>query len=411
MASFREKAVRGKRSGDGREARLAARSEKPDSNSIPGRSRGEGMQAKAWSSTSFEKLKSTKDVNNCSSSTSPETDPGASSVFPFFTEDDRAQDGEDEEGPHGLAVEGSRAEEGTSRQVSWKSSERKSAAAAKGKSKPNAGTATANLQHRNPMFHAANVNAEPAVASLFPGEGCEESTRSAMNGSNPMFRRNVSQDQHGRPRAKSKPPVGGPDAGAGADAVAGSGDSKAKVKTEEASDKDSKAKDKDKPKKKKKEKTKDKAMYEYVGRMNVRPFLTGDGESKDAADNGSEQNGIGHGAFRMDTFARNEGEDGSKAHFKFVFTLVGVVVPTEGEDAKKLRPVLDAIHDRSSGNLRVRVNDGREITATATGASPSAVEVALNNIGVVLFNPKTVSKGHHLYTLSLNGRTLFSVLA
>lgn len=67
-----------------------------------------------------------------------------------------------------------------------------------------------------------------------------------------------------------------------------------------------------------------------------------------------------------------------------------MVVPTEGEEAKKLRPVLDAIHERSTGNLRVRVNDGREITATATGASPSAVDVALANIGVVLFYPKTV---------------------
>lgn len=83
MSSLRAKSARGKRSGDGRDGRSAARLEKADS--IPGRSTGEGMQAKAWSSTSFEKLKSNKDGNNCSSSTSPETDPGASNVFPFFT--------------------------------------------------------------------------------------------------------------------------------------------------------------------------------------------------------------------------------------------------------------------------------------------------------------------------------------
>lgn len=82
MASLIGKAVRGKRSGDGREGR-SARLERAAS--IPGRSTGAGWQAKAWSTTSFEKLKGTKDLNNCSSSTSPETDPGASSVFPFFT--------------------------------------------------------------------------------------------------------------------------------------------------------------------------------------------------------------------------------------------------------------------------------------------------------------------------------------
>lgn len=82
MTSLITKSARGKRSGDGREGR-SARLERAAS--IPGRSTGEGKQAKAWSTTSFEKLKSSKDINNCSSSTSPETDPGASSVFPFFT--------------------------------------------------------------------------------------------------------------------------------------------------------------------------------------------------------------------------------------------------------------------------------------------------------------------------------------
>ncbi|CAN0552249.1 unnamed protein product, partial [Ectocarpus sp. 12 AP-2014] len=55
--------------------------------------------------------------------------------------------------------------------------------------------------------------------------------------------------------------------------------------------------------------------------------------------------------FRLDTFARNEGETGGTAHFKFVFTLDGVAVPDEGEDAKKARPVLDAIHERATGKL------------------------------------------------------------
>lgn len=83
-----------------------------------------------------------------------------------------------------------------------------------------------------------------------------------------------------------------------------------------------------------------------------------------------------------------------------------MVVPSEGEDAKKLRPVLDAIHERSTGNLRVRVNDGREITAAATGASPSAVDVALANIGVVLFYPKTVVSAN-LAVLTVSRRFRF----
>lgn len=50
-----------------------------------GRPKGEGMQASAWRTMSFEKLQNTgKSVNNCSSSTSPETDPGGSNVFPSF---------------------------------------------------------------------------------------------------------------------------------------------------------------------------------------------------------------------------------------------------------------------------------------------------------------------------------------
>ena len=36
--------------------------------------------------------------------------------------------------------------------------------------------------------------------SLFPSEGCGESTRAAMNGSNPMFRRSISSDCAVKPR-------------------------------------------------------------------------------------------------------------------------------------------------------------------------------------------------------------------
>ena len=60
---------------------------------------------------------------------------------------------------------------------------------------------------------------------------------------------------------------------------------------------------------------------------------------------------------------------------------------------KKSRPVLDAIHERTTGNLRMRVNDGREIGATRS----AAVEIAISNIGVVLFNPKTMVSTRILY--------------
>lgn len=66
----------------------------------------------------------------------------------------------------------------------------------------------------------------------------------------------------------------------------------------------------------------------------------------------------------------------------------------DGSTSKSTRPVLDAVHERDEGNLRIRVNDGRQITATA-GA---AVEIALTNIGVVLFNPKTMVRKLHRCT-------------
>ena len=52
-------------------------------------------------------------------------------------------------------------------------------------------------------------------------------------------------------------------------------------------------------------------------------------------------------------------------------------------EGSKKRPVLDAIHDRDTGKMRVRVNDGREINV-----ANSIVEIALANVGMVLFNPK-----------------------
>lgn len=71
------------RSGDGREGRLAATA--TSSAGRPGRSKGEGGQAIAWQTMNFEKLESSG-KDNCSSSTSPETDPdpGTANVFPFF---------------------------------------------------------------------------------------------------------------------------------------------------------------------------------------------------------------------------------------------------------------------------------------------------------------------------------------
>ncbi|CAM9822041.1 unnamed protein product [Ectocarpus fasciculatus] len=407
MASLRGgTAVRGKRSGDGREGRL--RHERAASMPL-GRPKGEGMQASAWRTMSFEKLQNTgngkgANNNNCSSSTSPETDPGGSSVFPSFAEEDNAAEEEELgtgkggkdvlEGGEGGDRTGARGGEGALSKLSRRpGAEKKSAA------KPKSQAQLVKMDFRNPMFRAANGNAEKAVASLYPAEDSEESsTRSAMNGSNPMFKRSVSDT--GRPRPKANPQLsrggGGSDLGK---SVTTDGKGKGKGKGEGEGDK---GQDEQQARKKEKGKGKDKAkkpMYEHVGRMDVRPFLSDPNDANDYVS--------GHRGFRLDTFARNEGDTGGTAHFKFVFTLDGVVVPEEGEDAKKARPVLDAIHERSTGKLRVRVNDGREMNATES----AAVDIAITNIGVVLFNPRTMAKGHHLYTLSLTGRTLFSVLA
>ncbi|CAM9806300.1 unnamed protein product [Scytosiphon promiscuus] len=399
LASLRVKSARGKRSGDGREGRC--RLEKSAS-MPPGRPRGEGMQAKAWRTTSFEKVEGSKrDLNACSSSTSPETDPGASSVFPFFTEYRSAAADRLRGAGKGSRVQETIESGSTGRQrrrwrlrrggdrSRFRPSRRRTAAA---KASHGEWGRRAFLDYRNPMFHAPNGTAEKAVASLFSGQESEESTRSAMNGSNPMFKRSVTDS--GRPRQslsamclarlevltclRSGSSILKYSIAAHIDGVPGNDTSNVSMFVGK--------------------KKKAKAMYEHVGRMNVRPFL----------EDHEGDFGLGHRGFRVDTFARNEGEAGGKAHFKFVFTLDnGDAGCGSGEDAKKLRPVLDVIHERSTGKLRVRVNDGREITAKES----SAVDIALTHVGVVLFNPKTMAKGHHLYTLSLNGRTLFSVLA
>lgn len=86
MSSLRMKAAgAGKRSGDGRECKLLKQESfqrRAKDAPIPaGRSRGEGAQAMAWNSLSFDK---SPHGNTTSVSTSPETDPGTSDVFPFF---------------------------------------------------------------------------------------------------------------------------------------------------------------------------------------------------------------------------------------------------------------------------------------------------------------------------------------
>lgn len=65
-----------------------------------------------------------------------------------------------------------------------------------------------------------------------------------------------------------------------------------------------------------------------------------------------------------------------------IFPYHPTVIPLGGEGKK--RPVLDAIHDRDTGKMRVRVNDGREISTT----NGAVVEIALTDIGIVLFNPR-----------------------
>ncbi|CAM9895073.1 unnamed protein product, partial [Ectocarpus sp. 8 AP-2014] len=380
MASLRGgTTARGKRSGDGRERRL--RHERAASLPL-GRPKGEGMQASAWRTMSFEKLQNTsKCVNNCSSSTSPETDPGASSVFPSFAaEEDNAAEEEElgasggslkgvVEGREGGDRTGARGAEGggLSKLSRRPAAEKKSAAKSKSQAQH------VKMDFLNPMFRAANGNAEKAVASLYPAQDSEESTRSAMNGSNPMFKRSVSDA--GRPRPRANPVLsrggGGSDLGksVAADSKDKGGEDKGSKDEQQQARKKERGKSKDKTKK---------PMYEHVGRMDVRPFLSDPNDSNDYVS--------GHRGFRLDTFARNEGETGGKAHFKFVFTLDGVVVPDEGEDAKKARPVLDAIHERATGNLRVRVNDGREMNTTES----AAVDIAITNVGVVLFNPRTM---------------------
>lgn len=89
MASLRAKTGGVKRSGNGRECKLLPRQNSlvQDNNSenrtkVPARA-GHGAQAAAWNS-SLNFVKSPKATNSSSNSTSPETDPGTSDLFPFF---------------------------------------------------------------------------------------------------------------------------------------------------------------------------------------------------------------------------------------------------------------------------------------------------------------------------------------
>lgn len=89
MASLRAKTGGVKRSGNGRECKLLPRQNSlvHDNNSenrtkVPARA-GHGAQAAAWNS-SLNFVKSPKATNSSSNSTSPETDPGTSDLFPFF---------------------------------------------------------------------------------------------------------------------------------------------------------------------------------------------------------------------------------------------------------------------------------------------------------------------------------------
>ncbi|CAM9716472.1 unnamed protein product, partial [Sphacelaria rigidula] len=138
----------------------------------------------------------------------------------------------------------------------------------------------------------------------------------------------------------------------------------------------------------KERKKKNRVAYEHVGRMDVRATV---GEAV-----------VLRRGFRVDSFARNEGDRGEVAHFKFVFTFESA----DGTSVDHNRQVLDCVHERGTGKLRVRVNDGRVIKAIR-----SAVEIVLVDIGPVVFNPKLQPKGHHLYSLRLGSNTLFSVVA
>lgn len=71
-------------------------------------------------------------------------------------------------------------------------------------------------------------------------------------------------------------------------------------------------------------------------------------------------------------------------HSTIDITPLYVIIPLGGEGKK--RPVLDAVHDRDTGKMRIRVNDGREINTT----NGAVVEIALADVGIVLFNPRTM---------------------
>lgn len=85
MASLRAKSGGGgKRSGNGRLIRKESLQSQDDSKVVKSRM-GHGEQAMAWNaSLSFDKAPEVGNAHASSSSTSPETDPGTSDLFPFF---------------------------------------------------------------------------------------------------------------------------------------------------------------------------------------------------------------------------------------------------------------------------------------------------------------------------------------
>ncbi|CAM9301821.1 unnamed protein product [Discosporangium mesarthrocarpum] len=112
--------------------------------------------------------------------------------------------------------------------------------------------------------------------------------------------------------------------------------------------------------------------------------------------------------FWLDVFARNEsneGETGKTAHLKFVFTPKG---PSGEGDARK-RTVLDALHNRTTSLVQLTAK--RKGAPTLVSERGGALEYHIQHVGPVIFYPRIQSRGHHLYILSLHGRTLFSILA
>lgn len=423
MIASLARTMQGRRSGNGRECNLKAQQRsitaKPDNSSVTspnqhqeqqhqqkhinaGRKVGEISQALAWEKNAKALFtKSPSKTSTTSVSTSPDTE-----AFPFFKEE--SDDDED------------RMRELSSLQTRRSGRLSQSQAGGQGQG-PTAAVVEAarKLDYQNPLFHMplqsdARKEADQSIAtaSFFPRT---ETPVTAMNASNPMFSMaNRNEDGSSAPKARPEKKV----------------EEKAKMTDNESKKASSKHRSSETPEERaarRERKKKERVAYEHVGRMDVRATIVEVAHDKDkgAAPKNSEgskmptprsttskssssskvsgnDDQVAHRGFRVDSFARNEGNDREVAHFKFVFTFETV----DGASVDHNRPVLDVVHERETGKLRVRVNDGRLVETTR-----SAVEINLNDVGAVLFNPKVQAKGHHLYTLQLGSNTLFSVLA